>query len=289
MECSSCAKVGDVVNVSMNMEIDGLAGLYAPAVLRFQVAFPPRYPSLPLLITFTSDIFHPLVTPLTTYTYTTGSSGTETVSATDEERLVPGGFSLRDGFQSWFSREDNGPGTVSPGGRRGSLSESADLICDSDEHPTLAHPPEIKTKIVPIQQNVPQLDLPEQAVLDFVAPSVTEVLDYVKKSFEDEALLDELPLDAAGNPGAWHAWQAHRRRMRQEVPMTPQKGFDRQITSPHRGLDSGGRLKPPSEWNWDGVWAERVKKGVNSSISEQMLYGNVDGDDLVCHSGLVLS
>src|SRR5436190_18841862 len=81
-----------------------LSGPYASAILRFQVRFPPSYPDLPPLVTFNTDIFHPLLVPLTTYTFTTGSSDTDTVSATDEERLPPGGFSLRHGFPHWFGR-----------------------------------------------------------------------------------------------------------------------------------------------------------------------------------------
>ena len=70
-------------------------GPYASAILRFNIKFPPTYPELPPLITFTTDIFHPLIVPLTTYTFTTGSSNEVPVSATDEERLSPGAFSLR--------------------------------------------------------------------------------------------------------------------------------------------------------------------------------------------------
>lgn len=44
---------------------------------------------------------------------------------------------------------------------------------------------------------------------------------------------------------------------------------------------------PPSkqqeEWSWDGVWEERVRKGIDASISESTLYGGGSGglDDLV--------
>src|SRR3954468_18567199 len=86
------------------LDIHISTGPYAPAVLRFQISFPATYPTLPPLVTFSTDVFHPLLTPLTTYTYTTGSSDTDTVSATDEERLPPGGFSLRHGFPQWFGR-----------------------------------------------------------------------------------------------------------------------------------------------------------------------------------------
>src|ERR1700760_4210163 len=67
------------------------------------MSFPQGYPSQPPLITFSSDIFHPLLTPLTTYTYTTSTTSTETFSASDQERLPPGGFSLRHGFPHWFA------------------------------------------------------------------------------------------------------------------------------------------------------------------------------------------
>src|SRR5271168_3435100 len=79
-------------------------GPYSPAFLRFQISFPPTYPSLPPLVTFSTDIFHPLITPLTTYMYSTDIHDSGTVSATDDERLPPGGFSLRDGFPGWFGR-----------------------------------------------------------------------------------------------------------------------------------------------------------------------------------------
>src|ERR1700749_3939206 len=42
-------------------------GPYAPSILRFQLSFLSQFPAQPPLITFSSDIFHPLLTPLTTY------------------------------------------------------------------------------------------------------------------------------------------------------------------------------------------------------------------------------
>jgi hypothetical protein len=79
-------------------------GPYASAILRFQIRFPTSYPDVPPVVIFTTDIFHPLLVPLTTYTFTTGSSSEDPVSARDEERLPPGGFSLRHGFPRWFVR-----------------------------------------------------------------------------------------------------------------------------------------------------------------------------------------
>ena len=40
---------------------------------------------------------------------------------------------------------------------------------------------------------------------------ITEVLEYLKCAFDDETTLDTLPLEAAGNSGAWKAWRAYRR------------------------------------------------------------------------------
>jgi len=37
----------------------------------------------------------------------------------------------------------------------------------------------------------------------------------------------------------------------------------------------------PGEWNWDGVWEVRVKKGIDASVGEAMLFGKDAGDDLI--------
>jgi hypothetical protein len=49
---------------------------------------------------------------------------------------------------------------------------------------------------------------------------------------------------------------------------------------------AGGTSAPlaarrPGEWNWDGVWEVRVKKGVDASLTEAVLFGNSAGDDLI--------
>lgn len=45
---------------------------------------------------------------------------------------------------------------------------------------------------------------------------------------------------------------------------------------------SDGIARQPGEWNWGGVWEERVRRGVEASQSEAVLYGNASGrDDLV--------
>ena len=96
---------------------------------------------------------------------------------------------------------------------------------------------------------------------------IFEVLQYVKRAFDDEAALDNLPLEVAGNSGAWKAWRAYR--------MT-------------KGVLVGDAVAVASnttqqeEWSWDGVWEERVRKGIDASIAEPTLYGGTTGgDDLV--------
>ncbi|KAH0541451.1 hypothetical protein FGG08_004060 [Glutinoglossum americanum] len=114
-----------------------------------------------------------------------------------------------------------------------------------------------------------------------------EVLRYIRSTFDDETVLDSLPLEAAGNPGAWHAWRAHRLMSR------PFKATDDGVLSgigdtgdathpENRRLAGGKPGRQPGEWNWEGVWEERVRKGVEGSLTEPILYGNAGpGDDLV--------
>ena len=109
-------------------------------------------------------------------------------------------------------------------------------------------------------------------VAEDIAPSLVEVLHYLKRAFEDETLLDDLPLEVAANPGAWHAWRAHRKKG--TLPKSPLGGHKRSTS-----LNGPENVK--SDWNWDGVWAERVKQGISASLSDQVLYSAPDGDDIV--------
>ena len=215
------------------------------------MALPQQYPDVPPLILFTSDIFHPLVTPLTTYTYTTGSASTDTVSATDEDRLLPGAFSLRHGFPKWFERNGTTP--------------ALPILHDTD-HFKGEGGQDVRR---PLSFHIPP-PKEDGFSADDVSPSIVEVLYYLKNAFGDERLLDDLPLEAAANPGAWNAWRAHRKRKRES---------HKRSTS--ESLNSPTRAKPTGDWNWDGVWAERVKRGVSTSLSDQLLYGSVDGHDIV--------
>jgi hypothetical protein len=117
--------------------------------------------------------------------------------------------------------------------------------------------------------------------------SAYEVLHYIRSAFDDEAVLDSVPLTAAGNPGAWHAWRTHRKATGKlvEDPATEEEQMikeDDQQATENAKPTSAGTPRRPGEWNWDGVWEDRVKKNVSSSLSEPVLYGETkQSDDLV--------
>lgn len=263
-------------------------GPYAPAILRFQISFPPTYPTLPPLVIFSTDIFHPLITPLTTFMYTTDIQDGGTVSATDDERLPPGGFSLRHGFPSWFGRASKS--VVNNRQTSGQLMQ------------TSVSPPSRSVSghdtPLPMTSNsaakVGKLESPRQQA------STYEVLEYIRSTFDNADVLDTVPLEAAGNPGAWHAWRTHRHKSGKTIPLPgPERTKDVQchdslsddegnptIPEGYQRLPGGTSLiaaaKKPGEWNWEGVWEVRVKKGVEGSLTESVLYGNIaSSDDLV--------
>ncbi|KAI3544513.1 ubiquitin-conjugating enzyme [Colletotrichum filicis] len=297
-------------------------GPYATAILRFQISFPDTYPRLPPLVTFSTDIFHPLITPLTTYMYTTDIQDNGTVSATDAERLPPGGFSLRHGFPAWFGR-----GSKSNAGSRQVSGQQqqqppATPARGGGEPPSTTSTP--SSKATPLGGRPGYLDTSRREV------STYEVLRYIRSTFDDEKVLDSVPLEAAGNPGAWHAWRTRQRQTGKSFPgdPVPQEKSEKEQESdkvaeaadgaqekkegeaegeekvveappplPERKPSTSGSVhsivrKPigsapsvsrkPGEWNWEGVWEDRVKKGIATSLSEAVLYGATSGgDDLI--------
>ncbi|OAL26410.1 hypothetical protein AYO22_04328 [Fonsecaea multimorphosa] len=228
-------------------------GPYTGAILRFQISFPDTFPDQPPLLTFSTDVFHPLIVPLTTYTFSANivdASGT--VSASDEDRLPPGAFSLRYGFPHWFTAS---PSPASKGdsfsmNKQGDASASS---LDALEYNTK------EANETPVVEPEPQ----DRGTI------ILNLLQHVQDAFEDEALLDKLPVETAGDPSAWHAWRAHRGlAKRQNEPQTLMpEGKDAAPSSP----------KNPGEWKWDGVWESRVRNGIEASISEATLFGNTGG------------
>jgi len=234
-------------------------GPYAPAILKFKIFLSADRPPV---IAISTDIFHPLVTPLTTYTYTNSDTGTDTVSATDEERLPPGGFSLRHGFPEWFGTS-----------KLNTEAEEVQHNVQGDATTQDAH-------VTEIRKSSTILDTEEQPAR-CGAVDIARVLYYMRSAFDSEAVLDKIPLDTAGNPGAWHAWKAHRAKVLGATSATrlDQSGRSRSYTLPVRQQPGGARR--PGQWNWEGVWEERVKKGVHASISQSALYSSGHDTDLI--------
>ncbi|KAI9825700.1 MAG: hypothetical protein M1832_001044 [Thelocarpon impressellum] len=259
---------------------------------------------MPPLVTFTTEIFHPLLTPLTTYTYTTSSTDSDTVSATDEERLPPGGFSLRHGFSQWFGRSRRiHAGSIIP-----SLSLSRGTESPTSESGTDRHQPSTPLKSAALVASSPA---PGASPLVGSSPlsvtssstgfpasgqgaqiSIIDVLRYIRSTFDDEDVLDSVPLEAAGNPGAWHAWRTHRLRIRAGLdsdlsgPALVVSGDQEEAKSTDTRqpstVPSGGGARRPGEWNWEGVWEERARRGIEGSLVEPVLYGDMRaGDDLI--------
>lgn len=123
-----------------------------------------------------------------------------------------------------------------------------------------------------------------------------KVLDYIRSTFSDEAVLDSIPVEAAANPGAYHAWRTYRaEHLRSQLPNSPESpNFDSTPPATGRASEGGtlGRNRRPGEWNWEGVWEERVKKAIKASLSEPVLFGGgTPGEDIVSnkHPGQLIS
>lgn len=198
-------------------------------------------------MTFLQDVFHPLVTPLTTYTHSTRERG-GTLSASDEEKLPPGGLVLKEGFPEWF--EDDTPET---GKRPEEETASGDADTTTEAH------------------NAP--------------PHIAQVLQYLRLVFSAPEIIDEVPLSSAANPSAWHAWRSHRAKVLGENrAQSPAKslngdGSSEGSLSPRTAQPGGARR--PGEWNWSGVWEDRVRKVIVASRTESTLFRGGETDDVV--------
>jgi hypothetical protein len=233
--------------------------------------------------------------------YTTDIQDSGTVSATDEERLPPGGFSLRDGFPGWFGRGARRSAERSRGGG-GTLQTPPRGSVDASR---ISSPGSGRGSLSPTPgASSGGTGISGEGGNEKEGVSTYDVLKYLRSSFDDETVLDRVPLEAAGNPGAWHAWRTHRLKIG-AVPPTPTLSEGaRERNTWHDGLSedeesnssggapegyqrlAGGTSAPlaarrPGEWNWEGVWEVRVKKGVDASLAEPVLFGHSAGDDLI--------
>lgn len=286
MGSSLCEKVHHhspvtIIRTRSTDHVSSFEGPYAPAILRFQISFPADYPTVPPVLAFTSDMFHPLVTPQTTYTYTTGALDTETVSATDDERLPRGGLSLRHGFPHWFERSRES--AASP--RR--VSESAPLLQHKMPRPSAL---DMGLNRLPSPSHIPLGEQHSSAERrDDAQPSIVEILEYFQSVLTDENVLDSIPSEAVANSGAYHAWRAYRAGIQKtqrfpspQPPLTTSRSSSREEIrrSGERQSNSlvASKSRLPGEWNWTGVWEERVKKVIRDSTAESVLFTNATGN-----------
>lgn len=233
-----------------------IPGPYANAILRFQIEFPDDFPQRPPVVAFQSDLFHPLVTPLTTYTYSTRDFGTDTQSAVDEQRLPPGGLSLRHGFPEWFDH-DSKEAVVPP----------ETEISDVDSN--VSHEGNVHQG--PGGNVVGGTPTPHER-----SPHVVELLQYMRIVFDTDEVLDMIPVEAAANTGAWHAWQSHRSKSTSRAASTARQANGAQRSSTERSMSprqQPGGARRPGEWNWQGVWEDRVRRSIQNSLSEPVLFG----------------
>ncbi len=276
-------------------------------------------------------MFHPLITPLTTYMYSTDVGDGGTASAFDEERLPPGGFSLRHGFAAWFGRGSRAreaqrgverrTASGASGSAAGGSPKAGGSGGDADEAGLLMTP---KRAVATATGTTPgsatsgvsaassSASMPGYAQTARRDVSTYEVLRYIRTAFDDEDVLDSVPLEAAGNPGAWHAWRTHRKLAAGGAgggkvsaaggqggsgEHAPGEGEETQADAGPGGVvDAGagagaapGVTRRPGEWNWEGVWEERVKKGIAVSLSEGVLFGNAGAADEVVRAAVNLA
>ena len=261
-------------------------GVYAPAILRFRITFPNAYPVSPPVIVFETDIFHPLLVPLTTYSYVsnpTESSGKDS-DARDELLLPPGGFSLH-GMRSEGERR-LGDGGTGP--------RETDIINTSNASDPLRDGKHRNSSNASSSQTV-QILHASQSFDDSQRYLAAEVLYYVKLAFSSHEFLDKILLVDAVNPGAFFAWRSHRLStapdLYNERQEQAKKAFSSQLSAGSRASKEDSPNTWPGQWNWDGVWKDRVQKAVQASVAGSTLFGDVNNDDVVSvHCcGMILS
>lgn len=112
------------------------------------------------------------------------------------------------------------------------------------------------------------------------------LLEYARNAFTDESVLDSLPLDAVANTSAYHAWRSHQAQRRKDQKAGQKDKDDQDEGGDPEAKDVGSperaRARRPGEWNWEGVWEERVRKGIQNSMSDVALFGgSLNQDEIV--------
>jgi len=116
-------------------------------------------------------------------------------------------------------------------------------------------------------------------------PHIAQVLQYLCLVFSAPEIIDGVPLSSAANPSAWHAWRSHRAKtLGEHRAQSPAKSLNGDASSdgslsPRTAQPGGARR--PGEWNWSGVWEDRVRKVIAASRAEGTLFGGGGTGDVV--------
>jgi hypothetical protein len=193
--------------------------------------------------------------------YTSSEDDSNGVVVLEDEKLPPGGFSLRHGFPSWFKRTRT---KADSSGERDPAQTSENNSANSQATPAA---------LSSISSTSRDMADPEDGI------TVYELLRYIRSTFDDATVLDDVPIEAAGNSGAWRAWKAHREHEAQVAKVKRLSGLGGNTSSPSKRNLVPKAARKPGEWNWEGVWEVRAKKGIDLSVSEASLYGNSTSND----------
>ncbi|KAF8423267.1 hypothetical protein EV426DRAFT_602871 [Tirmania nivea] len=173
-------------------------GPYASAILKFTVLFPTSYPADPPILTFLSDIYHPLIVPPTPPPLSSSSTHSSPGMSQPQppaahinynqniSNLPPGSFTLKHGFPNWCS-------TPSP---------RATSSPDSKRLPP--NPP-----VAPLESSLSSTPW-NHAASPEKEKNILQVLYYLKSVFSSVSVLDDIPPHLAANLGALRAWRSFR-------------------------------------------------------------------------------
>lgn len=200
----------------------------------------------PPLLTFQTDVFHPLIVPLTTYTFSGGGGGggsEEGVSSKDvEERLPPGAFRVRWGGEGWFADVGSGlgkevvEGDGRDGGGRDEFGKDGEVngadIHDEAGQSEIPSTNDSTTDSANSQHTPDNLSTPRlsnhsvnpQDSPQHTSPTVSTtlaLLHHLHASFTKADFLDTIPLSHAANTSAWHAWRSYRDLPQIDFQMAP--------------------------------------------------------------------
>lgn len=176
---------------------------------------------------------------------------------------------LKQGFPEWFEGQES---VVEAGAGAGAASSKQEGGEDASPEETEPNTPATKEE----SQSAP------------APPPIAHVLHYLRLIFTAPEILDAVPLASAANPSAWHAWRSHRSKTLGERAQSPTAKPASDAASSN---NSEGSLSPrapqpggarrPGEWNWSGVWEDRVRKVVAASRAEGTLFGGGEGGEVV--------